>query len=419
MLRLSIRDRPRVLKLGEIWLIAFADDVVLLSTSAQKLQTVISLLLEELKKFNLCMNLIKTESMTFLPPRTRAGVRMVSFSVNEVLLNQIEEFKYLGIFVCGRWGFGSHISRMQGRAEAAASELLRLVTTLDIRGPGRIGVFYRALVESQWHGLELMPIAVVEEIEKTRAHFSKKVFNLPSPTSNSISLVLLDLWPASYEAMSRRVSFARKMRDHDLEFVQNAFLFDRTVLMRSQTGWHHDSFVIFRSMFKSERLANFDFDRVTSRFAPIARSRLAFLFCLLQATDEVTMAPFRLFRTPDVLSSFREFLGTISRPSAELVLLFCSSGLRFRFFDRTTLKCPLCSNSSWLTGHLFSCPITEPLLARNGVIWEDFRASMAEGEWKRDLLQIHEVLTVWKNSFELRLIDDTMLQNLLVDAGRL
>jgi hypothetical protein len=74
---------------------------------------------------------------------------------------------------------------MRGRAEAAASELLRLTTTLDIRGLDRVTVFFRALVESQWHGLELLPGSVVDDIEAVRSHFLKKMFNLPSATATN------------------------------------------------------------------------------------------------------------------------------------------------------------------------------------------------------------------------------------------
>ncbi len=101
--------RPRVLQLGEMWLIAFADDIVILSTSATTLQEVLSKLFAELKKFNLCMNPVKTESLTFLPPRARSGLGDVQFKVNGVDLNKIDEFKYLGIFVCSKWGFGARI----------------------------------------------------------------------------------------------------------------------------------------------------------------------------------------------------------------------------------------------------------------------------------------------------------------------
>jgi hypothetical protein len=409
-------DRPRVLQLGGMWLIAFADDVVLLSTDPSLLQDVLSNLFTRLKEFNLCMNLVKTESLTFLPPRVRVGVGSYQFVVDKVPLNQIEEFKYLGIFVQSKWGYSSHIARMRGRAEAAASELLKLITTLDIRRLDRITVYARALVESQWHGLELLPRSVVDEIETTRAHLMKKLFNLPSPTATNLTLVLFDLWPANFEAISRRVAFARKMFDHDLAFVRDAFSFDRSTMMRAQDGWHNETFLLFQSMFRSEKVSDFSIERISSRLSPIARSRTQFIYHLLQATDEATLAPFRLFKSPDTLVSFREVIGTISKSSADFLLLICSSGHRFRFFNRTTLKCPLCPCSSWLTAHLFTCPVVENLLARNGVSWDTFKLRMGNGDWKEVLFLLYEVMLVWKNTFQDCAFDDSALQALYRDA---
>jgi hypothetical protein len=369
----------------------------------------------ELIAFNLCMNLVKTESLTFLPPRVRASLGAVQFKIGSTVLNQIEEFKYLGIFVCSKWGCNIHVARMRGRAEAASSELLKLVTKLDVRDVGRVTVFLRALVESQWHGLELLPCTVIDEIEANCAHFLKKLFNLPRSTATNLTIVLFDLWPASFEAMSRRISFARKMSDHDLLFVRDAFLFDRS-LLRVKEGWHHASYLIFQCMFRSEKAADFSIDRVSARLCPLTRSQTRFLFHLLKVSDEAALAPFCLFETVEVLISFCEFLGTISKSSADFLLLILTSGHCFRFFHRTALNCPLCSSSSWLTEHLFNCAVVKTLLARNGVTWEDFMEQMGLGQWRGILFMLHEVMTIWKNTFETCMFEDTLLEMLYQDA---
>ncbi len=317
--------QPRVLNLGQFWLIAFADDVVILSTSFAELQILLNKLFSELKKFNLAMNLVKTESLTFVPPRVRtSGPSSQAFQINGVKLTQVNEFKYLGIFVNARWGFTGHITRMQGRAEAAASELVRLATKLDIRRPDRLATYFRVLVDSQWHGLQLLPLAVVKEVEAVRAHIVNHLYNLPCSTATMLSLVVLDLWPAVYSAMSRRISFSRKMRDYELQFVRDTFDFDRTVLFCAQVGWHHEAFFLFRSMFTKEKTADFSFERVETRLTRIRNARTQFVFALIQVSDEATLAPFRLFQTVEVLNSFRSLLGRLSKPSADLLLLCCS-----------------------------------------------------------------------------------------------
>jgi hypothetical protein len=316
---------PRVLRLGDIWLIAFADDVVILSVSASRLQEVLARLFSELKEFNLSMNLCKTESLTFAPPRVRSQGSVI-FTLDNVQLKQVDTFKYLGIFVCEKWGFASHIARMRGRAEAAAVELVRLATRLDIRGPEHVTVYFKSLVESQWHGLELLPSLVVDEMLAVRGHFMKRMYDLPTSTSNLLSMIVLDLWPPAFDALMRRIAFARRMTMHDLPFVRDVFDYDRTILFRARTGWHYDAFFLFQSLFKREQMVDFSLERVNERLSPVSHARTNVLFWMIRETTEATLAPFRLFSSADVLVSFREFLGQVSHSTAKFVLLICSSG---------------------------------------------------------------------------------------------
>jgi hypothetical protein len=82
------------------------------------------------------------------------------------------------------------------------------------------------------------------------------------------------------------------MSDYDLRFVRDAFYFDQTTTMRAKGGWHYETFLLFQSMFMSKKIADFTIERANIRLAPISRSRSRFLFYLLQATDEATLAPF-------------------------------------------------------------------------------------------------------------------------------
>jgi hypothetical protein len=94
----------------------------------------------------------------------------------------------------------------------------------------------------------------------------------------------------------------------------------------------------------------------------------------------------------------------------------CSSGHRFRFFNRPALRCPLCATGSWLTPHLFLCRLVEPILTRNGVSLNDFQDGMSTGNWKSVLFCLAETLTIWKNSFVDCLIEDCAIQGLFSDA---
>jgi hypothetical protein len=68
---------------------------------------------------------------------------------------------------------------------------------------------------------------------------------------------------------------------------------------------------------------------------------------------------------------------------------------------------------------LFTCPLVENLLARNGVSWGDFEKSMRGGTWREVLFLLYEVVTVWKTPFPTCIIEDAVLTTFLHDASDL
>jgi hypothetical protein len=408
--------QPRVLRLGDIWLIAYADDLIILSLDHAILSAALAKLFTTLADFNLIMSLIKTETMTFSPPRVRSVIPNQSFTLHGSVLANVDVFKYLGVFVCSRWNWSNHVNEMSGRAEAAAAELHRILERLEVRDVRRTTAFYRSLVESQWYGLELMPLQAVTEIEAIRARFVKRLFDLPRSTANVISQVIFDLWPAAFEALLRRLTFLRSMMNHDLAATRDSFAFDRLILFREHQGWHYECFLIYRSLFLHTTIHNFDFEAVMCRLEALTRSKDDFLFILLKESEETTIGPFRCFASACVLASFREMLSRVSRQTASMVLIFCSSGLRFRFFSHPAILCPVCRRP-WLTEHLFKCDAVEQLLAWNAISYESFCLAMRNGAWGQVIGVIVEVLRVWKSWAVSCEIDDALLTTMTSDIA--
>ncbi len=408
--------QPRILRMGDIWLIAYADDLIILSLDHAILSAALANLFVTLADFNLIMSLIKTETMTFSPPRVRSLIPNQTFALHGSTLTNVDVFKYLGVFVCSRWNWSNHVTEMTGRAEAAAAELHRILERLEVRDVRRTTAFYRSLVESQWYGLELMPLRAVSEIESVRARFVKRLFDLPRSTANAISQVIFDLWPVAFEMLLRRLTFLRSMTNHDLTAIRDSFIFDRQILFREHQGWHFECFLIYRSLFLNAAVHDFDFESVMHRLETLTRSKDDFLFALLKESEETTLGPFRCFASARVLSSFREMLGRVSRRTASMILIFCSSGLRFRFFSHTAILCPACRRP-WLTEHLFTCSAVEQLLAWNAISYEAFCSSMREGDWVHVLGTMVEVLRVWKSWAVACEIDDDLLTTMTNDIS--
>jgi hypothetical protein len=84
------------LKGREIWIIAFADDLVILSPSRKKLARSLRRLDVEFRKFNLQKSFVKTETMTFYP-RSAPRSSPPPIVVRNHALKQVDTFKYLGV----------------------------------------------------------------------------------------------------------------------------------------------------------------------------------------------------------------------------------------------------------------------------------------------------------------------------------
>jgi hypothetical protein len=111
-------------------------------------------------------------------------------------------------------------------------------------------------------------------------------------------------------------------------------------------------------------------------------------------------------------------LGCVSLQTASMILIFCSSGLRFRFFPHTCLLCPACRHP-WLTEHLFSCAAVEPLLAWNEISYTHFCSLLRSGKWAQMIEVMVEVIRIWKSWAVFCDIDDELLAVMTDDASKL
>ena len=76
--------------------LAYADDIVILSTSAKGLQKALDITEKYCEKWRLTINHSKTKSMVFSKGNQKIKA---SFSMNGIDLENVAEFKYLGITV--------------------------------------------------------------------------------------------------------------------------------------------------------------------------------------------------------------------------------------------------------------------------------------------------------------------------------
>jgi hypothetical protein len=134
-------------------------------------------------------------------------------------------------------------------------------------------------------------------------------------------------------------------------------------------------------------------DQTLSDFSD--RSLVNFYF--IKDGDSDSLSFFRLLPSLDSLNSFRNFLGSLEPPHCRLVILFCSSLLRFRVCSTIRDLCPLCKKP-WLWRHFLDCPrIGDTALASGRRVVLEFESCVMEGKWASLLTHVKANLQLWRS----------------------
>ncbi len=273
--------------------------------------------------------------------------------VEGVKLRQVDVFKYLGFLLTPSLSPTVHITRAAERARAAASSVASIISKLEIFKLSRLKIYLSAYVESQFYGLELLPVSVLDSLCSARSVFVRKVFDLPVSTSHELAVILFGCPPPEIVMLQRMCSFARKVQRHDFVFVQYALDIDAQFLASTPTAFFASFIRLVR-----KSIPNCDAQLVNALAAAdriLHASRSShFTLSYIQRSDSPSLSFFRLLDSVDTLVSFRLFLESRPFPQRRLIILFTSSLLRFRFCSRPRELCPLCGRP-WLWEHFFNC----------------------------------------------------------------
>ncbi len=391
-------DREYVFRAEDFWLIAFADDLVVLASSLHRANEVLDQLRLILKEFDLEFSAIKSEGMVFTPGGRCSSFDILSTSllIGEESLKIVGAFKYLGIWIEPSLKMGKHLAVMEERARLAAMETTRLAHQLQITTPQRFTVLYRAFVESQLHGMELFPASGEQVVHRVRRLFLAALYDLPADTSSLLANFIMRLLPAELTLLKQRVNFGKRLNSHAIPGVQ-AVLDLETKLSLKNVGWSHETFTVARMIHPGLRVSGFQSHEFASRlfqgFPDV--DKLNFVLLQRRGDDEEALSFFNYLSSHTQAVCFRKHLGNLSFEHARLVLLFLFSGLRWRI-SRVPLKtCPFCPRFALIWRHFFTCEALLPYLSREFLYLEVMMRFVARGKWRDVFAIIGEVIGIW------------------------
>jgi hypothetical protein len=214
-------------------------------------------------------------------------------------------------------------------------------------------------VDSQYYGAELFPLHGALQIESTRKLFVCTLFNLPSGTARNLTYALFPVMPALFMLLKRRASFYKRAQTHDLACVREAFLFDLCHLYPDKRSWCFQLEQMLKMIGVDLQGNISSFPRHLTDFDETVTDPNRVCFWCIKHSEEKTLSFFRLMNDVDAAISFRAFLSTRSCKEQDFLLLFLTSGFRWRFFAAAGRgsSCPLCHVPFWSWEHFCSCPM--------------------------------------------------------------
>lgn len=385
-------------RLASVWIIAFADDLAVICPSAVRLSRCLTRIRDALRRLRLEISLKKTEVVTFAtgPRRARFTVR-----IGETIVAPAMSFKYLGVTISAGGQLQTHQRAILSRAKVSAYEVGKLMKRLDITNIGRLTSYMQAFVDSQFYGLELLPMHVARDIDIARKLFVCTCFNLPTSTSRNLTYALFPVLPAMYMLIKRRAVFYKRALNHDLSCVQEAFLFDMCQLYPHHLSWTLQLTQMFQAIGVDFTHDIASYPRHLDLFHETMTDPDLVSFIFIQNSDDKTLSFFRLMPDARVSASFRAFLSRRQAACQCFLLLFLTSGLRWRFFKETRRgsSCPKCGTRFWSWEHFLSCPCFP---VRVSV--PEFVAMVVLGAWDEILTHIRRVCILWLESFDASLL---------------
>lgn len=184
------------LRLGAVYVLAFADDLATLSSSPVAIMAKLQQFSEKIQHFGMRINIPKTKTMCFLPQTSQAMVpQPILFQGIE--LERVSTFKYLGFNITADRQWLTHRNTCQSRAVTAGSLIGGLMSRLQVSDLERLRIFFLAMVASQLHGKELLGFSS-EAHEDLIHHFLRQSFMLPTGYPKAVAILLLAIPPLKW-----------------------------------------------------------------------------------------------------------------------------------------------------------------------------------------------------------------------------
>ena len=121
----------------------YADDLILISSTAEGLQNCLNQLSDYCLKWDLSVNISKSKVIVF----NKSGkiLKGYKFSLDRKIINMVQSYCYLGIDILASASFGQAISELNDKAGKAMFPLINTIFKFDLNNKKSIDLFHRLI----------------------------------------------------------------------------------------------------------------------------------------------------------------------------------------------------------------------------------------------------------------------------------
>ena len=167
----------------KMFLLLYADDIIIFANTAEELQNNLDILAEYCNRNRLVVNTLKTKVMVF----RRGGIlpRDMKFYYNNVELDIVKKFSYLGIIFSTGGSFSECQETLAGQGMKAIFKLNKLLYNFtNITPKHRIELFDKLVTPILNYGCEVWGFCQANKIERTHMMFCKQLLGVKTSTQN-------------------------------------------------------------------------------------------------------------------------------------------------------------------------------------------------------------------------------------------
>ncbi len=391
--RLDVKELPEDLTQLDpeaVYYIVFADDISFFGMKLAKLSVVVSEFKRECSPCDLEVNSGKTKWMAFLSPGKSSVTVQPSdwqFRVDGEIIEQVDEFPYLGFILDTELTDGPHKKLLSARLFKAARAVGQIMRDLRCSNLISLRRYFLTLVSSQLYGLIFISMDEIN-YELAVGVFFKTALGLADSFPSAAAMSILNVAPILTFQQEQRMKFLLKMESKVGSPGYGCLLHDCCVLFPLNVGVNALLGEILESIGAPKTL---DYRPFFSKIVRAVERRET-----MELRSSLLVASGRAFWTELAPSGFfhqdlRSVLSSLPFEQLRVCILFLSDTLRWsnRLTTRTCTDC----KRAFTVEHFFTC--NQPFLSGRG--WQIFVSLCASGAWIDLIEYVFDVLQRWAN----------------------